>query len=292
MYKQHERAEYMKAFLHGAFYNSAARTLDDTVLTLARSIYSITNNKFGVEVKSMDWYDDLESRYFFNMSSTVALKYGTYGVRGHYVFGPCGTMSRLLMNSLWQLDIPARKLQLLNNEQGKGGGHTLVEYKDGEKWKVIAVSDNAFVWRNSVGEIASVDEIQHQAGVFNQIYAQHPTYPYLFDNPKHLNWTKVPKWIQNVLKNTIGTERMSAIETPQIYDRPRLLLLYLSLGLFIISMTASLQLRASLRKSEKSPSLRDSAIAMHRSMHCPPHDLLHGASQSHLRQRSSKQYRS
>ncbi len=187
IWKTTERNAYVKSFMHSSLDSKKLSNRDDTVLAISRTIYALTNNKYGTDPASMDWYDRFESTFFFNMSSTVALKYRSFGVHGHYVFGPCGTMSRLLLNTLWDLNIPARKLQLLNNSNGKGGGHTLVEYFDEGKWKVVAVSDSSFVWRNAEGQIASVAEIQHDPAVFSQIYAYQANYPYLFDNPKHFN---------------------------------------------------------------------------------------------------------
>ncbi len=286
--KKAERQAYMNSFLSGVFANSCPKTTDDTVQAISHAIHAITNNPYGVEAAKMDWYEDLESRYFFNMTATVALKYGTYGVRGHYVFGPCGTMSRLLLNSLWELNIPARKLQLLNNEQGKGGGHTLVEYLDGDKWKVIAVSDSSFVWRNKAGEIASVKEIQHEAGVFEQIYATHPDYPYLFDNAQHLNWAKVPSWITSILRSTIGESAMQQIETPRIYEHPRHLLLLCFVGLFIVSSIISLQLSANLKEQDKRDALKASVRALHRSVSCQPVQLISGNRRRANLQRSVK----
>lgn len=227
--KMQERTSYMNALIKVSISNHQCLTRDDTVRALSQAIYNLTNNDHGVELSKLDWYERFESTFFFNMTSTVALKYGGYGVRGHYVFGPCGTMSRTLLNALWVLDIPARKLQLLNNDQGKGGGHTMVEYEDNGKWKVIAPSDNAFVWRNEKGEIASVEEIRSNPAIFQQVYTDNPSFPYLFDNPKHLNWTKVPEWIQTIVKSLLGEERFNALETPVLYDHPRHLIFYLCL---------------------------------------------------------------
>lgn len=247
--KVQERNAYMHGFITVSLSNKTLLTRDDTVLTLANSIYSLTKNDYGVELQKMDWYERFESTFFFNMSSTVALKYGGYGVRGHYVFGPCGTMSRTLLNALWDLDIPARKLQLLNNQYGKGGGHTMVEYFDNGKWKVIAPSDQAQIWRNQKGEIASVAEIQSDRAIFNQVYERYPQFPYLFDNPRHINWSKLPVWVQESIKTILGEERFNTMETPRWYDHPRQAIFYACLFFLGVSlMILGLYYRNSLYK--------------------------------------------
>ncbi len=273
MFKHHERNQYLQRMISQSLSTRRCLSRDDTVLTLARNIFNQTNNVDGVSPEKLDWYDRWESTSWFNMSSSVALKYGAFGVHGHYVFGPCGTMSRLLLNSLWQLGVPARKLQLLDNAEGRGGGHTLVEYEDAGKWKVIATSDSSFVWRNKNGAIADVSEIQQQPSVFAQIYAQQPRYPYLFDNPQHLNWTRFPHWVRASLSTIFSEEQLRSWTTPSLYEQPRLLLFYLFVMLFIASSTWALQLRDQRKLVAQHTPLRASYNSAHRCLRKPDSDL-------------------
>jgi hypothetical protein len=135
----------------------------------------------------------------------------------------------------------------LNNSEGKGGGHTLVEYADGVDWKVIAPSDNAFVWRDASGKIVGTRDLRQHPEIFAQIYSSIPNYPYLFDNPHHINWTKVPVWIQNVLQSTMSKERFANLQTPKLYDNPRHLLLNFLTILFTFSMIGAVVTTRSLR---------------------------------------------
>ncbi|MBL7999775.1 MAG: hypothetical protein JNL32_14210 [Candidatus Kapabacteria bacterium] len=152
-------------------------------------------------------------------------------------------MSRTLLNALWDLEIPARKLQLMKNSEGKGGGHTLVEYYDGGKWKVIAPSDSAFVWRNKHGEIATAQEIQESKAIFSQIYVTHPSFNYLFDNPRNINWDKLPTWMIPIIKFTLGNELFNSMQTPRLYDMPRHALLYFFLACTLIGSLSIIILR-------------------------------------------------
>jgi hypothetical protein len=158
------------------------------------------------------------------------LKYGFFEVFGDSQFGACGTMSRTLLNALWKLDIPARKLQILDNEFGRGGGHTVVEFYHDGAWRVVSPSDDGFVWRMENGEIATAQEIQGNPHIFAQIYAAQPNYPYLFDRFRHIRWSKFPDWLTATVRTVIGQARFDSMETPRLYDRPRTVLLYGSMS--------------------------------------------------------------
>jgi hypothetical protein len=199
----------------------------DVAASLAGEIYRRTNR--GLNAEDLDWYSRLEGTSFFGVSSAAGLQYGFYGIVGHSQYGSCGTMSRTLLNALWKLGIPARKLQLVNNAEGKGGGHTLVEFYYNGAWRVISPADGAFVWRTEHGEIATARQIQSDPQTFSQIYAVQPGYPYLFDDYKHIRWSKLPTWLTATIRAVIGENRFNAAETPRLYDRPRTLFLYCSI---------------------------------------------------------------
>jgi hypothetical protein len=252
--KLHERNLYIESFIDYTLSDKNLTTREDTVLTLAKAIYNKTNH--GIKSEKLSWYEYVESTFYFNMTSTVALKHGGYGVIGHKVFGPCGTMSRVLANVLWDLDIPARKLQLTKNIEGKGG-HTMIEYFDKGSWRVIATSDNAFVWRNQYGEVATADEIRTSPSIFNQIFEQQKNYPYRFDDSRHVNWSKLPAPVVNTIRWLIGEETFSSIGTPAFYDQPRNVFLYTSITLLLCSTlllisTIKLGKKNNLSKSDSS----------------------------------------
>lgn len=232
--KLHEKNLYIESFIEYTLAEKNLTSREDTVLTLAKAIYQKTNH--GVKSEKLSWYEYVESTFYFNMTSTVALKHGGYGVIGHKVFGPCGTMSRVLANVLWDLGIPARKLQLTKNIEGKGG-HTMIEYFDKGAWRVIATSDNAFVWRNQMGEVATVEEIKANPSIFNQIFIQQPNYPYRFDDSQHINWSKLPTVVVNIIRWLLGEEAFKSIGTPAFYDQPRTVFFYTSLMALIFSVS-------------------------------------------------------
>ena len=180
----------------------------------------------GINKQDLDWYSRIESTSFFNLTSAVSLKYEGYGIIGHSVFGPCGTMSRTLLNALWKLNIPARKLILVDNELGKGGGHTMIEFQYNGSWRVLSPSDNSFVWRTENGEIATASQIKNNPIIFSQIYKEKPNYPYLFDNYKNIRWKKFPNLITSIIKIVVGEKKFNSMETPRLYDLPRTLFLY------------------------------------------------------------------
>jgi hypothetical protein len=200
---------------------------EQIAISLSSEIYRRTNK--GINKDELDLYSRIESTSFFNVSSAVSLKYGAYGITGHSVFGPCGTMSRTLLNALWRQKIPARKLLLIDNEHGKGGGHAMVEFYHNGAWRVLSPSDNTFVWRTEDGEIATAKQIQNIPTIFSQIYIEKPNYPYLFDNYKNIRWEKLPNWITSMIKSVIGEHRFNSMETPKLYDLPRTMFLYCSI---------------------------------------------------------------
>ncbi|MBL7999774.1 MAG: hypothetical protein JNL32_14205, partial [Candidatus Kapabacteria bacterium] len=66
--KVQERDAYMNAMESMALSGNHCATRDDTVLTLAREIYQLTNNDHGISLNKLDWYEKFESTFFFNMT--------------------------------------------------------------------------------------------------------------------------------------------------------------------------------------------------------------------------------
>ncbi|MBI3949934.1 MAG: hypothetical protein HY314_05715 [Acidobacteria bacterium] len=223
-FKIKEQNHYIDDLINVAVHQKGLQNTEEMVISLSKEIYRRT--KRGLSKHDLDWYSQIESASFFNMTSAVSLKYGGYGIIDHPAFGPCGTMSRTLLNALWRLDIPARKLQLLNNAQSKGGGHTMIEFYHNGRWKVLSPSDNAFAWRNKDGEMATAREIKDDYQVFSQIYKVKPHYRYLFDNPQNVRWDKLPSSIVRIIRFLIGEERFNTTQTPTLYDQPRELLFF------------------------------------------------------------------
>jgi hypothetical protein len=225
--KVKECNRYLDDLINVAVHQKGLQDTEEMVISLSKEIYRRT--KKGLNKDDLDWYSRIESASLFNMTSAVSLKYGGYGIIGQADFGPCGTMSRVLLNALWRLGIPARKLQLLDNAQGKGGGHTMIEFYHHGRWQALSPADNAFVWRNRDGEIATATEIRDDDHIFSQIYAVKPHYRYRFDNPKNIRWDKLPNRVVKIIKFFIGEERFNHAHTPELYDQPRTLLFYISI---------------------------------------------------------------
>lgn len=202
------------------------RKVDDRVLAVAKEIFRRTNRRLPSSALSQ--YEYLEAHSPANVTAGLSLKYGMYVPEDHKKNGPCGTMSRVLLNALWKLDIPARKLHLTT--PAETGGHTIVEYFDQGKWKVIAPSDYAFVWHNELGEIAAVSEIAADKSVLAQVYQVQPDFPYDFAAPIRFNWDRIPSPLQRVYRQLLGETAFQNAETPRLLDQPRRLAMFMSLG--------------------------------------------------------------
>jgi hypothetical protein len=225
----HERDRLLDGLTTEALASVAPADTHAVVRALSEAIYLRTGRGLPPDsIRSV--YDRWEATSFFNVGTGVALKYGMYGVIGHGTYGPCGTMSRVLLAALWRRGIPARKLQLLPGPDGTGGEHTMVEYRTGNRWNVISPSDSSFVWRNRAGQVATVEEIRRDPQVFAQIYAVRPRWEYRFDAPSNIRWEKLPRPVRSALRAVLGPERYAKAKTPALYDKPRHLFLLVSLG--------------------------------------------------------------
>ena len=230
-FKAVERNQLIDELINVAVKNKNLNDREQIAISLSEEIFERTHN--GLDKRDLDWYSGIESTSFFNVTSAESLKHGFYGIKGHSQYGACGTMSRTLLNALWRLNIPARKLQLLNNEFGKGGGHTMIEFYHNGAWRVLSPSDKTFVWRTENGEIATARQIQNNSTIFSQIYKVNPKFRYLFDNYKNIRWEKFPNWATSKIKFFIGESKFESMETPKLYDLPRSLFLYCSIFSFI-----------------------------------------------------------
>ena len=159
---QFEEYQILSAFLNEVEIEDGLST-DEYVAAMSRCVYKKTNDT--CPLGELSPYERIEAESPANITTAVSLKHKIYVTEGHAENGPCGTMSRTLLNALWRNNIQARKLHLKMPDKT---GHTMIEYADGNKWKVIAPSDKSFVWKNTLGEIASVEEIQESDEVFSQ----------------------------------------------------------------------------------------------------------------------------
>ncbi len=230
--KIRERERFLDRLIDTALSNEGTESNEEIALKLSKEIYQKTRNPLLKQ--DMDRYSQWESTSPFNVTSAVCLRYGGFGVEGHSTYGACGTMSRTLLNALWKLDIPARKLQLLDNEDGRGGGHTMIEFRSGDRWLVISPSDASFVWRTDDDRIATAKEIHDNDELFAQIYDQDPGYPYLFDNYKNIRWEKLPRPVSRLFRVFMGENRYNNAVTPSLYDKPRTLFVIVSLILSVM----------------------------------------------------------
>jgi hypothetical protein len=230
--KVQERGETLSQFIQETIGDDGELPTEEIALRLSGAIFDRTRNPITED--KLDWFSRLMSKSFFNMGPVASLRYGGFGLENHSTVGPCGTMARTLLNALWELDIPARKLQILDNDQGKGGGHTMVEFEANGRWLVISPADSSFVWRKADGSIATAEEIQRDPQLFAQIYERYPEYPYLFDKYSNIRWEKLPPRLRSLARTVLGEERYRTVTTPRLYDRPRTLIFLASLCMTLL----------------------------------------------------------
>jgi hypothetical protein len=139
-------------------------------------------------------------------------------------------MTRVALEALHRLRVPARKLQLLADEARSVEGHTMLEFRSGDRWLVLSPSDGAFTWRTHGGRIATLEEIQADPTIFAQIFARFPNYPYRFDHPSHIRWAKLPPLLRGAFRLVLGQKGYDEAFTPLLYDQPRRLFLVVALS--------------------------------------------------------------
>ncbi|MCA1946058.1 MAG: hypothetical protein LDL30_12405 [Desulfovibrio sp.] len=211
-----------------------------TAIVLARAIYDRMHAPLDPD--DLDMYERLESMSPLNVSAATALKHGGFGLKGHSRYGPCTTMSRTLILALRRLKMQARALYLEPDERGLGGGHQLVEFLDEGMWKVIAPSDNAFVWRTRQGRVATAAEIAASEEIFSQVYESFPHYTYLFHRPTRLSLPDAPAWVQSLLALVLPNNGYGP-EAPIFFHSPRGLMLRLCLVLASLCAGVAIWLR-------------------------------------------------
>ena len=196
------------------------RTTERSVSRLARLSFEHTDRIVtGSELSSVARW---EATSWFNMSAAIALEHGAYAVREAHL-GRCGTTSRVLLNALWHVGIPARKLHI-SLDMEPFGGHTIVEYYDGGRWRVISPADGGFVWRRADGEVATAAEIGASQTILDQVQKVCPAFPYRFDVLHRVRWSKLAPRTAAAVRTVVGSDRFTSMSTPRLYDRPRALM--------------------------------------------------------------------
>ena len=164
--------------------------------------------------------------------------------------GHCGRRSRLLITLLHKKNIDARKVHLINDNYKKYYHsheyvHAVVEANIDGKW-VIADPLYNLVYRNSDGDIASLDEIRLSPSIFNdgvtranEKYVEYFEELYTYDNYRKFYWNSLPFGgaAYSFMANKIGSLRANAITTAYILEKPYLLLSVLSyMASFVIAV--------------------------------------------------------
>lgn len=211
--------------LNGTNLNS-----EQKVLLLSEKIFSETNRI--EEPDQLDWYSLFEIKYLWGISAATGLEYKCYAVRSIAEPDKSEIMTRILLLSLWQIDIPARRIVLnLNNSLDT---YSMVEfYHDGE-WKLISVADSSFVWRNRFGQIASTNELRKDPLMLSQIKMVNPNWNFNFDDVTHINWELLPGFIRFIFKSIMGEAAFENSESPRILERPRQLAFIFSCFLTVV----------------------------------------------------------
>jgi len=223
--KVREDAAVLRAFVADATQGISRTDREALAVAVARAVHQRTDRV--IAAGGLPLYERLESASPFNVTTGVSFTHGVYGLAGQPQLGPCGTMTRVTLQALRQLGIPARKLQLLGNTPERG--HTMLEFESAGRWLVLSPSDDAFVWRRPDGRIATLAEIRADDAIFSQIFTGYPNYPYRFDQTSHIRWAKLPAWIRAGFRLALGPQGYANAFTPAIYDRPRELFLWGSL---------------------------------------------------------------
>ena len=97
-FKVRERNQLIDELIDIAVKSKNLNDREEIVISLSKEIFKRTFK--GINKDDLDLYSRIESTSFFNISSAVSLKYEGYGIIGHSLFCPCGTMSRTLLKGL------------------------------------------------------------------------------------------------------------------------------------------------------------------------------------------------
>lgn len=236
-------------FLIGVFFTS--------IVIIDNNYYdSINSSILGQEIVTeqeiisfMDWiYDNCnqsvskeEVPFYIIMEGLLPLRYSTKSiidyacyVEGYPYWGTCGSRTRVALVLLRRRGIPVRKLQL---ELDKGS-HTMPVVLVNGKWRVFDVDHN-FYWVNNQGEVATLEEIKTDPDLFAQIKKEWPKYKYTFSKTAYIRWKKLGrfrKYLVPMLEKVFGAEYVAEIDTPPIYERPRIFyaILFYVVSLFFL----------------------------------------------------------
>ncbi len=104
----------------------------------------------------------------------------------------------------------------------------MVEFFHDGAWRVVAPSDDGFVWRTPNGEIARIEDITSDAEVYDQIYDFRSDFPYTFEGYNYINWGKLPGPVVSLLRRMLSEQQFDNATTPYLYDAPRELFLIAS----------------------------------------------------------------
>jgi hypothetical protein len=253
--KLREEDAVMRAFLEDATRGVPRADPEALALAVARDVHRRTQG--AVRAEDLPVYEQFESASLFHVSTGASIRFGMYGLTGQAKVGPCGTMTRVTLDALDRLRIPARKLQLLADEKQRVEGHTMLEFRSGDRWLVLSPSDDAFVWRTPDGRIATLDEIKADPAIFAQVFERFPGYPYRFDGTGHIRWAKLPAPVRGFFRLALGPKGYEEAQTPRLYDQPRLLLLLTALGLCTACAALAWWLQPPPKPAEKAAPVRE-----------------------------------
>jgi hypothetical protein len=191
------------------------------------------------------WVARIEHRSPLHLSARSTLTGGVDHI------GPCGSLSRSMIVLLRQAKIPVRKV-ILYTPAGIPK-HTVVEVSLDGEWRVFDPTYGWYWRRSGDGEIASADDLCRDRALFVSIQERLPHYPveeYGYCQAQHLRWEKIPGLprVRRLLTGVLGEERMRAIGTPYLYERPSYLVGAGFLGLGLVLLLVRRRLPASERR--------------------------------------------
>lgn len=192
-------------------------TVENKVLLLSKKIYSETNSI--KDPYKLDWYSLFEIKNLWGISAATGLEYKCYAVRSIAEPDKSEIMTRILLLSLWNINIPARRIVL--NSNNSFDTYSMVEFYDDGEWKLISVADSSFVWRNRFVEIASTNEVRKDSLLLNQIKMFNPNWNFDFDDVTYTNWELFPGFIKSIYRSIMGEAAFENSESPRILERPR-----------------------------------------------------------------------
>jgi hypothetical protein len=180
------------------------------------------------------WLAEVEHSSPLHLSARSTLTAGADQI------GPCGSLTRSMLVLLRRTGIPVRKA-ILYDRTGVGV-HTVAEvWLDGE-WRVFDPT-YAWYWRRGDGTIATVADLAADSDLFATIAWWRSNYPldrYTYADVHHLRWEKLPglPWLHARLTDWLGEERVRAIWTPYLYERPTYMFAIVLAGLGLASLAA------------------------------------------------------